>query len=255
MTHRKVVLAIDTSVVPGAVCLHGAGDLWEARALPSNEKTASTLAVEIQKLLSKHQLQPKEVGAVGVAIGPGSFTGLRIGVAFAKTFAYACGCPIYGVDSLEANASTVDGSKSNPTDRLFVVDDALREHIYVRVFQLDQNRNWRPIEASIIRSIEWLQRSFAKEHILAGPFATKLASRLSAQFVFPGDSAACAGAIGRMVSERQRTDPSGDNLFTLAPAYLRLSAAEEKALTPTTPMKQSGSLNHERRETRELPLS
>ncbi len=52
------------------------------------------LAIEVEALLSKHAVSPREISCIAIIIGPGSFTGLRIGLAFAKGFSFACDCRI-----------------------------------------------------------------------------------------------------------------------------------------------------------------
>src|SRR5436190_605976 len=68
------------------------------------QRSAQSLAPAMRDVLASVGWKPAEVELVAVAIGPGSFTGLRVGVATAKTFAYVAGCKIIGVDTLEAIA-------------------------------------------------------------------------------------------------------------------------------------------------------
>src|SRR4029078_6236163 len=72
--------------------------------LIGDERTAQVLAPTIQRLLAQAEWSPKSVELVAVTVGPGSFTGLRIGVTTAKAFAYAVGADVLGVNTLEALA-------------------------------------------------------------------------------------------------------------------------------------------------------
>src|SRR5205085_2589499 len=86
-----------------------------------------------ERLLKQVGWRPGEVELVAVVTGPGSFTGLRIGVTTAKTFAYAVGCEVMGVNTLLAIASRAPAG----TARLHVALDAGRDEAYVASFSTD----------------------------------------------------------------------------------------------------------------------
>src|SRR5436190_10497667 len=93
MVQPKRIMAIDSSGRFGSVAtlvgdLNGASSLRQI-ALPETQRTAQSLALAIQELLTATGWAPRDVNLVAVTIGPGSFTGLRIGVTTAKAFAYA----------------------------------------------------------------------------------------------------------------------------------------------------------------------
>ena len=86
---------------------------------------------EIQKLFEQSQVDKQEITDIVVAEGPGSYTGLRIGVTVAKTLAYALQTRLYGVSSLKALAATIKDEH-----RLLVpIFDARREAVYTGVYQ------------------------------------------------------------------------------------------------------------------------
>ena len=97
--------------------------------------SAKTLAPAIQKLLAQDGLAPKDLHAIAVVQGPGSFTGLRVGIATAKVMAYALQIPIVAIDTLEVIAQQVSDSRTEPDSPtvpgsqsldLFAVADAFR---------------------------------------------------------------------------------------------------------------------------------
>ena len=97
--------------------------------------SAKTLAPAIQKLLAQDGLAPKDLHAIAVVQGPGSFTGLRVGIATAKVMAYALQIPIVAIDTLEviaqqvSDSRTASDSRSEPGSQsldLFAVADAFR---------------------------------------------------------------------------------------------------------------------------------
>ena len=98
------LLALETTDVSGSVALCEEGRIVERRFLDPLRRSAQTLAPAIQALLNDRGWRPSDVDVVGVAVGPGSFTGLRVGVATAKMFAWATNAQIIGVDSLDVVA-------------------------------------------------------------------------------------------------------------------------------------------------------
>ena len=90
----------------------------------------------IIKVLQSAHVDKKDLDAIVVAEGPGSYTGLRIGVTVAKTLAYALNIKLYGVSSLKALAATV-----SKTNQLIVpIFDARREAVYAGVYYYDDNQ-------------------------------------------------------------------------------------------------------------------
>src|SRR6185437_6531788 len=65
-----------------------------SRRLDEARRLARDLAGVVRAMLDEQKLQPRELAGVMVSIGPGSYTGLRVGIASAKAFAYAAGCPL-----------------------------------------------------------------------------------------------------------------------------------------------------------------
>lgn len=96
------LLALETTDVSGSVALCECGQIVERRFLDARQRSAQSLAPTIRALLDDHRWQASEVDVVGVTVGPGSFTGLRVGVATAKMFAWATNARIVGVDSFDA---------------------------------------------------------------------------------------------------------------------------------------------------------
>jgi tRNA threonylcarbamoyladenosine biosynthesis protein TsaB len=132
-TKRLIFLAIDTSTPRAALAIGRAGQLPRVAPPESDpsRRHGRGLIPAIVGLLDAEGLKVAELGAIAVGLGPGSYTGLRIGLTAAKTLAYAIGKPLVALDSLEAIA------RNAPEDALkvAVAADAQRGDAYVAEFR------------------------------------------------------------------------------------------------------------------------
>ena len=98
------LLAIETTGINGTVACAENGRLIAESPLPAGQRSAQSLVPAIEAILSSLGWSPNGLDAVAAAIGPGSFTGLRVGVTTAKILAWSCKADLYGVNSLDASA-------------------------------------------------------------------------------------------------------------------------------------------------------
>ncbi|MEX0978795.1 MAG: tRNA (adenosine(37)-N6)-threonylcarbamoyltransferase complex dimerization subunit type 1 TsaB, partial [Pirellulales bacterium] len=124
------ILAIETVETTGSVALLEDDVLLAERQLDPQVRSAQSLAPGIADLLKESHLRAADVDLVAVASGPGSFTGLRIGVTTAKVFAYATNCQVIGVGTMIAIASRVPAEVSH----FSVLLDARRGELFVADF-------------------------------------------------------------------------------------------------------------------------
>ena len=96
-----LLLSLETSTQACSVALHRDDILLAAREIQTPRSAASQLAVMIQKVLEQSNSKPSDLKAIIVASGPGSYTGLRIGVATAKGLCYALRIPLIAVNTLD----------------------------------------------------------------------------------------------------------------------------------------------------------
>jgi tRNA threonylcarbamoyladenosine biosynthesis protein TsaE len=102
------VLAIDTSTRTRSLALLAGGVIRELFWGPADGGLAAEdMAENLRGLLDVAGLQPRELELVAVSLGPGSFTGVKVGLASAKALAYALGCPVKGVSTLDVLAAGV----------------------------------------------------------------------------------------------------------------------------------------------------
>jgi tRNA threonylcarbamoyladenosine biosynthesis protein TsaB len=136
-----LILAIDTSAVASAALV--SDDALEGVVGSfSTEDTrthAEVLAPGIEKLLAEADVTGADVDAIVVGVGPGPFTGLRSGIATARTLAYVWGKPLYGLMSLDAVALEVAESTEAPAEFL-VATDARRKEVYWARYTLQEGQ-------------------------------------------------------------------------------------------------------------------
>ncbi len=126
-----LILALDTATLVSSVALAGHGRLLAELTVQTTKTHSERLMPHIEQLLALADTDKSAVGAVAVSIGPGSFTGLRIGLATAKALAYALNIPIIGVPTLAALAygCPVPGAVLAPTM------DAQKGNIYMALYR------------------------------------------------------------------------------------------------------------------------
>lgn len=125
----QVLLAIDTSGGTGVAVLVD-GEVASEYYEPDTMQHAEQIGLQIRKALDTASKKPSSVTAVAVGLGPGPFTGLRVGIAAAKMFAQGAAVPIFGVGSLDAIAFSKELSR--PT---LVLTDARRSEVFFGLYQ------------------------------------------------------------------------------------------------------------------------
>lgn len=144
------ILAFETSAKAVSVALVQDGRLLGEYTQNSGQTHSRTLMKMAQDLLQNCDLTAENVDAVACAAGPGSFTGVRIGVAAAKGFAWGRELPCYGVSTLEAmarGAAMADGL-------ICAAMDARRSQVYTALFQVDGGQMTRLLPDSALSLAE-----------------------------------------------------------------------------------------------------
>ena len=209
----------------GTVAVMTDGKLLLELELNPQQRTAQSLPPGIEILLERVGWKPADVQLVALTIGPGSFTGLRIGVTMAKTFAYAVGAEVLGVNTLETIAEAAPANFSAVT----AVIDAQRGDVVLRQFSRGSEGLLMPTGDQQLISIDrWLQ-DLPAGMAVTGPALAKLASRLPAHVTALDEKYwTPRAAMVAQLAHRQYATGRRDDLWTLAPQYSRRSAAEEK---------------------------
>lgn len=189
------------------------------------QRMAQSLAPGLRKLLTQVEWQPRDVELVAATLGPGSFTGLRIGITTAKMFAYAVGADVLGIDTLE----TIAAGAPDDIRALTAVVDAQRGEVVAGDFQRDAEGWLRPVGTAQLVDIDTWLASLPVGTVLTGPVLKKLADRVPDGVTMLDEShwIPKARAVARLAA-RDYAAGRRDDLFELAPRYSRRSAAEEK---------------------------
>ena len=218
---------IETSGRVGCVALAEGNRLLEVRKLDEARRHARDLAPTLAELLRKHSWQPRDVAAVLISRGPGSYTGLRVGIMSAKAFAYATGCKLIAPGTFPLVARQFPGN----ADQVEVIVDAQQGKIYHQLFARSSREEpfAAVTELVIVHSKDWLQQRQTSTAV-SGSALRLFEERLPAgteralkEFWDPLPESLLAVGL-----ERYRAGPS-DDIWSLEPVYLRPSSAEEKA--------------------------
>lgn len=193
--------------------------------LPVERRSAQTLAPAMQALFDKAGCQPRDIGLVAVCVGPGSFTGLRVGVGTAKTFAYAVGAQAVGIDTLDVLAHQVELRKG---ESVWCILNAQRGELFAAryTYGIDCIEPCRMISID-----QWLADLRSGEHVI-GPPLEKLSSKLppDVRIAPPDHWQPHASTVVRLGMATWLAKPAGVsfNPFDLLPKYIRRVAAEEQ---------------------------
>jgi tRNA threonylcarbamoyladenosine biosynthesis protein TsaB len=219
------ILAIETTEAIGTVAALEDGNLFCEHRLAAAQRSAQSLAPGVKTILETVGWQPADVQLVAVSIGPGSFTGLRVGVTTAKTFAYSVGAEVLGIDTLEAIAARA------PTEQqaLAAAVDAQRGQVVAGLFRKGADGWWEATAPAQLLDVKTWLANLPSGTAVTGPVLRKLADRIPAHvFLIPSEFwPPTASVVGRLAA-RDYARGRRDDIWSLAPHYSRLSAAEEK---------------------------
>lgn len=214
-----LLLSVETATSVCSVALTDSGVILGTSHLHIGQSASSKLAVMIDELLKRCDKAPKDLAAVAVSAGPGSYTGLRIGVATAKGMCYALNIPLVAVNTLESMVSQIAVHYSD--DVLFCpMIDARRMEVYC----LLAKKNLEVIEPTEAKVIDELSFSNVLEKnaiVFFGNGASKCQAAISsANAIFLSDIYPSALDVGLMASEKLKNQQF-ENLADFEPYYLK----------------------------------
>jgi len=225
---NRHILVLETSSRQGSAALAtGAGIVASAR-LPGLKRHAGELLPAVEAMLREHDWPADSVTDVFLSIGPGSFTGLRVGVTVARTLAWSVGVKIVAVPTLDSLA--LNALQADPVPRhLAVILDAKQSRVFAAAFELTAGTCRKIIDAHMADPGEVLGRCPRPLAVLGeGIPYHRQAIESSGATVLPESlwwpSAANVYAVGLQMAEAGQYTPAGG----LLPLYIRRPEAEEK---------------------------
>ena len=227
-----MILAFETSAKAASVALLDGGKLLGESYQNTGLTHSQTLMVMAEDLLKQCGKTVSDITAVAVAEGPGSFTGVRIGVAAAKGFAWGGKLPCYGVSTLEAMAESLGVYQGY----VCACMDARRSQVYNGLFSVN-NGKIRRLSGDRAISLTELGEELEK---LEGPvflvgdgaqLTFKTLSGTVKELVLPPEHRIHQRAVGvALLAEKMAAAGATGDANALTPNYLRLSQAERERM-------------------------
>jgi len=130
------VLGIDTSSNAASIAIMDDTKLIAEYTINTKKTHSQKLMPMIKEMFNECDMKIDDIDLIGVCVGPGSFTGLRIGMATAKAISHVKNIPIVGVNSLESLAYNMSLSKCN----IYPIIDAQRNQVYTSKYKWENNK-------------------------------------------------------------------------------------------------------------------
>jgi len=224
------ILSIDTTVIAGSVALSEGPTLVVQEQQGETGTHAERLMESIDHMLGLAGWASDEIQAVACAVGPGSFTGLRIGLAVAKGIAYSLGIPIAGASSLTSLAMGCAGADGT----VLALIDARRGEIYAAALRVDAAGRMERVTEEFVAPPEAVVerfRSIDGRLIMAGDGALAYEGILRRGLgdradLAPGPAVRPQALSLALLTHERLARGESDELASLAPNYIRRSDAE-----------------------------
>lgn len=129
-----IVLALDTALEQCSAAVVDGDRVLAAASEPMARGHQERLAPLVREVMAEARLSFAAIDRIGVTIGPGSFTGLRVGLAFAKGLGFALGRPVVGIGTLQALAASVADEADEVDEAVAAVVDARRGQLWLQAF-------------------------------------------------------------------------------------------------------------------------
>lgn len=222
------ILALDTATMVSSVAIASPDKLLAEVTLQTKLTHSEVLMPHVQQVLAMANIKKTELDAIAVSVGPGSFTGLRIGLAAAKSMAYALGIPLVGVSTLEAMAWHY------PVPGIYTLSvlDAQKGDVYAGLYSWQQEAVHlvKPVEVLPFAEVIDFCQNLDLPVVIIGDIAQKKQALIRAA----GSNIIAAqphmimprAANVAMLAQKKLAAGRTDEVMTLEPLYIRRSEAE-----------------------------
>ena len=215
-----MILSVDTSSNKFSCALLDKGMLVDEFESDSPNRHSSDLIPEIDRLLSKNSCDIKRIGALSVGLGPGSFTGLRVGITTMRALALGLKKPIIGVASIDSLAYNLLGHEGN----ICAIIDAKQKKVYARMYDC-KGKKIRPRNRYLLIKPHELIAMIKKPTMFTGDAIAlyrediEKAAKVPVRFAPEPTWYPKAEIIGRLGWQRLKLGKK-DNVFNLSPIYV-----------------------------------
>ena len=223
-------LCIETATKTCSAALFEGEELIDFKESNDTYSHAENLAVFIDKVLKNNNIDYSELKAIAVTKGPGSYTGLRIGVSLAKGLAFSLNIPLVAIDSLKSLAWAARMVAEDKTQYYCPMIDAKRMEVYSAIYN-NQLEEIKTISADIIDSNSYLEYLDKSRINFFGDGAKKckeIIQHPNAQFIEIKTSARNMGTLAEEAFQKNKTE----DIAYFEPFYLKQFVAHKsKKLT------------------------
>ncbi|GHE76238.1 tRNA (adenosine(37)-N6)-threonylcarbamoyltransferase complex dimerization subunit type 1 TsaB [Roseivirga thermotolerans] len=219
------ILSIETATTVCSVAITSGQNIVCEKKLFSDKSHANKLTLLIQELLKKAELKMVQMSAIAVSMGPGSYTGLRIGLSTAKGICFALNKPLIGISTLKAMAK--EASINHKGTLLCPMIDARRMEVYTALYNqsLTQLQEPRPL---ILNQDSFAETLSSQKVLFFGNGADKFQDIMNSKNAsFLKDFSPSAWAVGLLAGHKLE-NTEFENLAYTEPGYLK----EFQATTP-----------------------
>ncbi|MBU0493295.1 MAG: tRNA (adenosine(37)-N6)-threonylcarbamoyltransferase complex dimerization subunit type 1 TsaB [Chloroflexi bacterium] len=232
MTHLRSLLALDTATDTASVAVYDATGVRAEYTWHTAGRHSQSLMPHVDRLLAQCDLRPADVGAIAVTLGPGSYNGLRVGVATAKGLALALAIPLIGVPTLNLLAYPLRWTALTVQPLL----DARRGEFATARYRTQRQR-WARQDDARLATLDEICIGVDRRTLFCGEFAPAVTEELKqrlgslARFASPSDSLRRAGVLAELAWARWQAHDT-DDPDDLEPIYLRRPPITEPGSRP-----------------------
>lgn len=224
------ILGIDTSTMAANIAVLEDDKLICEYTINTKKTHSQKLMPMIENMLKLSDIEIKEIDAIGICVGPGSFTGLRIGMATAKAMAHVNNIPLIGVNSLEILGANMDRCDK----KICSILDAQRNQVYTCKYIFEENRIKELEEIKIMPIDDLLEELSAtnEEWIILGEAVYKYKEKIEAisniNIPSPANNITKASSLCVVAKDKYKQNIEVHNCYDINPMYIRKSQAEEQ---------------------------
>ncbi len=211
-----LILSIETATSVCSVALHEKGELMNYKEINSDKSHSQLLLQYVEEVLKDAGKSKRELAAIAVSEGPGSYTGLRIGLSTAKGLCYALDIPLIAINTLDAMGLLVDGANELLCAPMI---DARRMEVYTALYDAQNHRVLAPC-SMIIDSESFAEQLKFNKIMLYGNGAEKCRSVITHENVLFYEALPSAKTVGVLAYDKFKKENFEDIAY-FEPNYLK----------------------------------